>query len=117
MSEQVLVAKELGKLFSGLSHPDRIRIIEELAKGEKDVKTLAASLNISQSRTSQHLAKLRGLRLVEDRTENEFHYYHLVEPVLAEWILQGLDYAELRLVGSNEFNRAVETATKKWHQD
>ena len=117
MSARVLVAKELGSLFSCLSHPDRIRIIEELAKGEKDVMTLAASLNISQSRASQHLAKLRSLRLVEDRTENKFHYYHLVEPVLAKWILQGLDFTELRLVGSKEFDKAIVKATKKWNKD
>lgn len=117
MSEQVLVAKELGKLFSCLSHPDRIRIIEELATGEKDVMTLAASLEISHSSTSQHLAKLRSLRLVEGRTENKFHFYSLVEPVLAEWVLKGLDFSELSLVGSVEFGKAIKTATRKWNKD
>lgn len=114
MSERKLVATELGKLFSGLSHPDRIQIIEELGKGEKDVQSLAEILEISPSRASQHLSILRSLRLVEGRSANKHHYYHLVDPVLADWILDGLEFSELRLVGSQEFDKAVKYVRKKW---
>ena len=114
MSERELVAKELSKLFSCLSHPDRIRIVEELAKGENDVQTLAEKLNISHSRTSQHLSNLKTLRLLKERKESKHHYYSLLEPALAEWILEGLEYSELSLVGSVGFSKAVKSARKKW---
>ena len=114
MSERVIVATELSKLFSCLSHPDRIRIVEELGKGEKDVNGLAEVLEISQSRASQHLSKLKGLRLIESRTQNKHHFYTLVEPFIAKWILDGLDYTELKLIGSDKFDKAVLSATKKW---
>ncbi len=114
MSERLLVATELGKLFSVLSHPDRILIVEELAQGEKDVQTLADKINVSHSRASQHLSKLKSLRLVVGRSENKHHYYRLVQPVLAKWILDGLEYSELHLVGSSDFNTAVKNVRKKW---
>ena len=109
-----IVASELAKLFNGLSHPDRIRIVEELGKGEKDVQTLAGIIEISPSRCSQHLSTLRTLRLVVDRKENTHHYYRLVEPVLAKWILDGLEYSELHLVGSSDFDDAIKSACEKW---
>ena len=43
MPSRQLVAKELGEVFKVLAHPDRIRLIEELRSGEKDVNTLAAA--------------------------------------------------------------------------
>jgi len=114
MSERKIVAQELTTLFSCLSNPDRIRIIEELSHGEKDVKTLSTSLDISQSSTSQHLSKLKSLRLVEERKENKHRFYHLVAPILAEWVLEGLKYSELYLVGSSDFNKLIKKAKKKW---
>ena len=40
MSHKTLVTKQLGDFLGVLSHPHRIRIIEELRDGEKDVNSL-----------------------------------------------------------------------------
>ena len=40
MPDRQIVSKELADLFKIIAHPDRIRIIEELGHGEKDVNTL-----------------------------------------------------------------------------
>ena len=69
MPSRVVIAKELSEIFKLLSHPDRIRIIEELAGDECDVNTLHERLDLPATRVSQHLALLRAHRVVEERRE------------------------------------------------
>ena len=97
MPLRTLVAKELSEIFRVLSHPDRIRIIEELRDGEKDVNTLAEAVGLAGPRVSQHLGLLRAHRLVEERRDGRRHLYHLVRPEVAAWIVSGLDFVEARL--------------------
>jgi len=40
MPDRKVVAKELADIFKITANPDRIRMIEELRAGEKDVNTL-----------------------------------------------------------------------------
>ncbi|MCI5064342.1 metalloregulator ArsR/SmtB family transcription factor [bacterium] len=116
MSSRKIVAEELAKLFSALSHPDRIRIVEELATEESDVQSLSEQLDISPSRVSQHLSTLRAQRVVSDRREGKRHIYHLDEPGLAGWILDGVNFTELQIVNAREFESAVKKAKKLWSQ-
>ena len=69
MPSRILVAKELGEIFKVLAHPDRIRLIEELRAGEKDVNTLSERLELPSPRVSQHLSLLRLHRIVAERRE------------------------------------------------
>ena len=117
MADRKLVAEELSKLFSALSHPDRIRIVEELGVGEQDVQTLSKTLEISSSRVSQHLSTLRALRLVQERREGKHHFYSLAEPMIAAWILEGLKFSELGLVDSRSFDKAVKRVMRVWSND
>lgn len=99
MPSRVLVAKELSELFKVVSHPDRIRIIEELGAGERGVNELAQALELSGSRVSQHLSLMRAHRFVEERRDGRKHFYHLTQPDIAEWIVQGMDFIEGRMTG------------------
>ncbi len=47
-----------------LSHPERLRIVEELEKGPLGVSDLTAHLRRPQSAVSQHLMRLRAHGLV-----------------------------------------------------
>ncbi len=71
MPSRILVAKEMGEIFKVLAHPDRIRLIEELRAGEKDVNTLSERLELPSPRVSQHLGLLRLHRIVAERREGE----------------------------------------------
>src|SRR5688572_17601660 len=93
MPYRTLVTKELADLFGVLSHPLRIRIVEELHGGEKDVNTLAEILQISQSGVSQHLSVLRANRLLIERKQGRNVFYHLRHDQLAAWALEGLQFA------------------------
>ncbi len=96
MPARYLVARELAELFKALAHPDRIRIVEELRSGERDVNALAIALKMTPARTSQYLAVLRLNRLVEERRDGRHHFYFLEQPDVAQWIVTGLTFIERR---------------------
>jgi DNA-binding transcriptional ArsR family regulator len=66
-------------VFRALADPSRRAIFERLARGEAPVKELTGRFDISQPAVSQHLATLRGARLVSERREGR-HVYYRVEP-------------------------------------
>lgn len=108
MPDRQVVAKELAEIFKIIAHPDRIRIIEELGGGEKDVNTLVTHLELPGPRVSQHLALMRANRIVEERREGRHHYYHLVQPEIANWIIEALSFVEGRanVVSKSAISRA-----------
>ncbi|MEM7004846.1 MAG: metalloregulator ArsR/SmtB family transcription factor [Pseudomonadota bacterium] len=108
MPSRISVARELAELFKIASHPDRIRLIEELRSGEKDVNSLASSLELSSSRVSQHLALLRAHRFVAEERDGRQHFYHLMQPELADWIVEGLDFIQGRpnSISPSDINKA-----------
>jgi DNA-binding transcriptional ArsR family regulator len=114
MPYRTIVTKELAELFGVLAHPHRIRIVEELQSGEKDVGTMAEVLQISHSGVSQHLSVLRAHRLLVERKQGRNVYYHLRQPALAAWVLEGLKYAGPFQTDLNEFESAVEKAKAAW---
>lgn len=108
MPDRQVVAKELAEIFKIIAHPDRIRIIEELGSGEKDVNTLVDSLDLPGPRVSQHLGLMRSNRIVQERREGRHHYYHLIQPDIANWIIAALSFVEGRISGisKSEINKA-----------
>jgi DNA-binding transcriptional ArsR family regulator len=114
MSERKLVAEELSNLFNALSHPDRIRILEELRNQERDVHSLSDSLGLSSSRVSQHLSLLKNLRMVQERRDGKHHFYSLIEKDLASWILEGVRFTASGVVESRSFDKAVKKALSVW---
>jgi DNA-binding transcriptional ArsR family regulator len=117
MPHRHLVAKELGQLFSVFSHPDRIRIVEELRDGERDVNALQASLDVPHSRVSQNLAILRAHRLVAERREGRHVFYRLVTPDMARWVLEGLRFIEADLDQVARRRSAIEEVRQLWQPD
>ncbi len=97
MPSRIKVAEELAEIFKIIAHPDRIRLIEALRFGEKDVTSLANELDLRGARVSQHLGLMRAHRIVEERREGRHHFYHLSQPNLAAWIIEALAFIEGRL--------------------
>ena len=112
MPSRLVVARELSDIFKVLAHPDRIRIIEELGRGEKDVNSLVEQLELPGPRVSQHLSLMRAHRLVEERRDGRHHFYHLNQPEIASWIIEGLEFIEGRLTGVSK--SAINSARKLW---
>jgi len=109
-----IASRELAKLFAVFAHPDRVRIIEELGVGEKDVNSIQAVLGISHSRTSQNLAILRTNRVVVERREGRRVLYRLAQPELAKWALDGLRFIAGEAQASGMRMTAIEEARQIW---
>ncbi|MEM6858450.1 MAG: metalloregulator ArsR/SmtB family transcription factor [Pseudomonadota bacterium] len=96
MPSRLIVSKELAELLKLIAHPDRLRLIEELRAGEKDVSNIAHALDLPATRVSQHLASLKAHRLVQERREGRNHFYRLTRPAIAGWIVEALEFLEVR---------------------
>jgi DNA-binding transcriptional ArsR family regulator len=81
-SDPVYVAK--AQLFRVLGHPVRIRILELLVNGERTVGDLQVELELDSSGTSQHLAALRQLGVLESRRAGTSTYYRLKDPRVSQ---------------------------------
>ncbi len=92
MTAEELALEELGDLLGVLGHADRLRLLQELRGGPRDVASLVEAVGLSQSRTSQHLGLLRAHRVVESSRHGRRVRYRLRDPDLARWLLSGLDY-------------------------
>jgi DNA-binding transcriptional ArsR family regulator len=115
MPSRLIVSRELADLLKLLAHPDRLRLIEELRQGEKDVSGIAAALDLPPTRVSQHLASLRAHRLVEDRREGRNHHYRLTQPAIAAWILEALEFLDIR--SPLEEGSHIERVRELWAAD
>jgi DNA-binding transcriptional ArsR family regulator len=115
MPTRMIAARELAKFFAVFSHPDRLRIVEELRGGERDVNALQDALGVSHSRTSQNLAVLRSHRIVVERREGRHVFYRLTHPDVAEWLLGALRFLEADLAEVVERRLAIEAARNVWN--
>ena len=73
------------QFFRVLGHPVRIRILELLtARGEMNVGELQAELNLDSSGTSQHLAALRQLGVLDSRRAGTNVHYRIRDPIVSD---------------------------------
>jgi DNA-binding transcriptional ArsR family regulator len=114
MGVRQLVAQLMSEILSVVAHPERFKLIEELAGGEKDVDQIVKFLQIPQSTVSQHLSVLRVHRLVIARRAGRHVYYSLRHPWLAKWLLEGLQLLEKDDTLSEEILTATKQARKLW---
>ena len=115
MPTRTIAARELAKFFGVFSHPDRVRIVEELRESERDVNALQEALGVSHSRTSQNLAILRTNRVVVERRDGRHVFYRLTYPEVADWVLGGLRFVEADLAEVVQRRLAIEAARQVWN--
>lgn len=114
MPYRAVVSAELAKLFGVLSHPVRIRIIEELKKEDLTVGTLKDMLGITHSAVSQQLAVLRSHHLVNESRQGRNVFYHLRRPELAEWIMQGITFISPDTSELEQMMSAIQSVKDVW---
>src|SRR3954452_14970678 len=64
-------------LLRAMGNPQRLRILLLLAERERSVIELEALVGLSQSAVSQHLARLRQIKLVRCRRDGQMTLYAL----------------------------------------
>lgn len=81
-------ADDAAALLGGLANARRLHILCLLMEGEHSVGALADKVDLSQSALSQHLAKLRGLNIVNTRRQGQTIYYSFVSPAARELVVK-----------------------------
>lgn len=114
MPERTLVARELADVLGVIAHPARVRIIEELGQGDKDVSQLVSLTDLPQPTVSQHLAALRSRKLVEPKRTGRTVSYSLTVPWLADWLLEGLKLIDRERLTNSQLARAATKARRIW---
>ena len=61
-----------------MANGKRLIVLFSLLDGEKSVGMLAELVKLSPAALSQHLSKMRALRLVETRRDGKTIYYRLI---------------------------------------
>lgn len=72
--------KSRARFLRALAHPSRLRIVEELARGERCVCELAQIVGTEMPTVSRHLAILRQAGLVDDQRRGARVFYRLANP-------------------------------------
>jgi ArsR family transcriptional regulator len=98
------------KLFRVLGHPARVRILELLRDGERSVGSLQAELALDSGGTSQHLAALRRIGLVESRREGTSVYYRVDDPRVFDLLEAGRAIIGRQLAEQQSILRELDTA-------
>lgn len=76
--KSLLANKEtVARIFTILGSPNRLVMLSAMADGEMMVGDIAASVDLSQSAVSQHLAKMRAAGIVSCRRESQRMFYKL----------------------------------------
>ena len=82
-------ASDASALLTAMAHRKRLMVLCHLLAEELSVNVLAERLELPQPTLSQHLAKLRDLKLVSTRRDGNVVYYRLASAEV-EVVLQAL---------------------------
>ncbi len=77
-------ADEAAELLTAMSNPKRLLILCHLLERELSVNELSDRVGLAQSPLSQHLSKLRALRLVATRRDGQMILYRLASDSVAK---------------------------------
>ena len=80
-------AKARAQILKALGHPTRLRIVDELSRGDRCGSELQPLLGVDQSVVSRHLSCLKQAGLVTEHKEGLRGICHLAAPC----ILRALD--------------------------
>jgi DNA-binding transcriptional ArsR family regulator len=95
--------------FRVLGHPARIRILELLQDGERSVGVLQADLGLDSGGTSQHLAALRGVGVVETRRQGTSVFYRVDDAEVFGLLAAARSIIGRRLTEQQSILRELET--------
>jgi len=80
--------EKMSDFFKALGNPTRLKIVKELAKGERCVGEVESSVRVSQANVSQHLTLLKAQGIVDCRREGTTRCYYLRQPDLIKKTLK-----------------------------
>ena len=67
----------MADILKSLAHPTRLKIVEQLSRGEKCVQDLQRVTGTDMSTVSRHLSVLKNRGIIDFRRDKTFMYYRL----------------------------------------
>ena len=98
------------EFFKALAHPIRVRILDSLRSGEKNVNELSEILKIEPANVSQQLAVLRTRNIVVGRKDGSSVYYSVSDPSLFKLLDVAKDIFNNHLVGVRDLLEQMEAS-------
>lgn len=83
MVQEIILAdrfEERAKVVKAMAHPSRLKMIDELSRGERCVCDLRELVGADMSTVSKHLSVLKKAGIVEDERRGKQIYYRLRVP-------------------------------------
>lgn len=74
------VLERASRVIRVVGHPLRLRLLERLEAGERNVTDLVQATGVGQAMVSQQLKILRAEGVVGDRRDGARVFYHITEP-------------------------------------
>ena len=84
-ANQTVRRRQRAAVFKALGHPARLRMVEELADGERCVCELVAAAGTGWSTVSRHLAVLKAAGVLDDEKRGLQVFYRLALPCVASF--------------------------------
>ncbi|MCF6352594.1 MAG: metalloregulator ArsR/SmtB family transcription factor [Cyclobacteriaceae bacterium] len=81
----------IANIAKGIGHPHRLELLELVSQGPKSVETLTKEARMSFANTSQHLQRLKNLKLVTAKRQFTTVYYSIADasiPLLIKMLHQ-----------------------------
>jgi DNA-binding transcriptional ArsR family regulator len=78
LSDQALT--QVAQYFSALAEPTRLRLLNSLREGEKNVGDLATICGCSQANVSRHLSMLAKHGLIQREARGNTAFYSIADP-------------------------------------
>ena len=99
---------ELARIGKVLGSPVRLRLLDLLRQGSRNVEALAEAAGISLANSSQHLQQMRAARLVEAEKRGQRVEYRLADEGVSRVFAALRDLAEALLPEMDRLRREVE---------
>jgi ArsR family transcriptional regulator len=94
--------EKVSAFFKTLGNPIRLKIVRELARGERCVGAVENIVRASQANVSQHLMLLKKRGIVACRKEGNMRCYYLKHPEFIRNVLNVMGEKERRNDGEEE---------------
>jgi len=94
------------ELFRMLADATRVRLLRALGTGELSVGELAAAVGKRPGAVSQHLAKLRLVRLVTTRQQGTQVFYRIANDHVSQLVADALAHSEHLAPGTPAHHRS-----------
>jgi len=80
--------EQRARLLRIIAHPVRLMILESLCEGPRCVTDINALIDIPQPHLSQHIAALRGARLIDRYVNGSLRCYYILKPTLVNQLIR-----------------------------